>query len=78
MAVPQYHSCPTPCIRAQAFLSVETAVNSQVKGNVLHNNRCFEIYGIDVLLDDALKPWCVCGSDIQSYIIIYAILRSRS
>ena len=41
----------------KAFISVESVVFKYTKAFVPHRTNCFELFGVDVLLDDNLKPW---------------------
>jgi hypothetical protein len=41
----------------KTLIAVEGRVNALCQAHVPHRGNCFELYGFDVLLDTALKPW---------------------
>ncbi|KAI0216174.1 Tubulin polyglutamylase TTLL4 [Lamellibrachia satsuma] len=43
----------------KTVISSETFINSLVKSNVHRRYSCHELFGFDVFLDEALKPWII-------------------
>ncbi|NWH62515.1 TTLL5 polyglutamylase, partial [Geococcyx californianus] len=41
----------------KTVLSAELTIATACKTYLSHRGNCFELYGFDVLIDDALKPW---------------------
>ena len=41
----------------KSFISVENAISQNVKRNSCQRTNCFELFGLDVLIDSELKPW---------------------
>ena len=41
----------------KAFISIEPVVFKYTKAFVPHRTNCYELFGVDVLIDDNLKPW---------------------
>jgi len=44
-------------IATKAIICGEAAVNSQLKQNLKSRYSCHELFGLDILLDNNLKPW---------------------
>lgn len=41
----------------KTFTAIQPTVEKAVSGNVPHKRNCFQLFGLDVMLDDQLKPW---------------------
>jgi hypothetical protein len=41
----------------KTIISGEASISSLTKANVTSRYNCYELFGIDVLLDEDLKPW---------------------
>lgn len=41
----------------KTIISGEASISSLTKANITSRYNCYELFGIDVLLDEDLKPW---------------------
>lgn len=41
----------------KTIISGEASISSLTKANITSRYNCYELFGIDVLLDEELKPW---------------------
>lgn len=54
----------------KTILSGESSISCLTKANIGSRFNCYELFGIDVLLDENLKPWllevcnCLCDFSI--------------
>lgn len=48
----------------KTIISGESSISQLCKANVNSRYNCYELFGIDVLLDDNLKPWLLEVSQI--------------
>lgn len=46
-------------IAAKAILSAEPKMNTESKIKVPHRNNCFEVWGLDVMLDSSYRAWLI-------------------
>jgi tubulin polyglutamylase TTLL4 len=46
-------------IAAKALIAAEPALGSATRLAAPHRNNCFEVFGMDVLLDDAGRAWLI-------------------
>jgi len=41
----------------KTILSIESVLFNECENHVPFRNNCFELFGFDILLDSALRPW---------------------
>ena len=43
----------------RTLIAAETEVNSEVKSLTRHSNACFELFGVDLMIDKNFKIWLI-------------------
>lgn len=46
-------------IAVKTIISIETVINSAMNMYVPSGKNCFELFGFDILIDEALRPWLI-------------------
>lgn len=55
----------------KTLISGESSISQLYKANVMSRYNCYELFGIDVLLDEKLKPWLLEVNQIYIFTIIF-------